>query len=65
MKILIRRKRDGQFLAGKDRWTSQFNEATDFDNTTKAQEFCQKHGLCDVEMVLKFRDKFPITLPCP
>jgi len=64
MRILVQQKDSGLYLKGLDVWVRKSLEAADFVNSTAAIDFCARHRLADVQLVLKFEGQpYEIVLP--
>lgn len=56
MKRVIRDKKTGKFLRGKD-WTEDIDDALNFDSIPDAVRACSTYHLKDAELVLYFGHK--------
>ncbi len=57
MTIVIQQTDTRQFLAGRDEWVGDPQEALTFTDTRHALQFCRRHSLENVRLVVFFRDK--------
>jgi hypothetical protein len=64
MKIFLQHKETSFYLTRNAEWTGLSREAIDFFNYDLAVDFAAKHGLTEVQVVLKFPDQpYHICLP--
>ncbi len=68
MKILLQHARNKLYFRRMNVWTSSPNEAFDFQHSSRAAEFAQRHDLADAQLLVKFDDEewdevFPLPLP--
>ena len=56
MKRLMRHAKTGQWVSAKATLTDDLQAALETETLSQALEFCQKHKLHDVEIVLRFGD---------
>jgi len=54
MRTLLKHGPTGQYFRGLDDWTSDPEEAFDFENIARALRFAKKAGFADVELILAF-----------
>ena len=57
MTIVIQQIETRQFLAGQDEWVGDPHEALTFTDTRHALQYCRRHTLENVRLVVFFRDK--------
>ena len=57
MTIAIQEIATRQFLAGEDEWVRDPQEALAFSDTRHALQYCRRHQLQNVRLVVFFRDK--------
>jgi hypothetical protein len=63
MKIRIQNCSTFEFYGLNGAWTKEAQSARDFQNSALALEFCQRHQLDDVQIVMKFeQDKYNLNL---
>ncbi|MDB6068790.1 MAG: hypothetical protein JWR26_4998 [Pedosphaera sp.] len=64
MRALLRHSETGLYLQTPGQWTPSYHEALDFKSSVTAREYCRRHKLFTVQIVLKFdSDKYDIVLP--
>lgn len=68
MKILLRHARTHLYLRSLGNWTTNTQEAFDFQHSQRAIDFARQHGLMAVQIAVKFVDTefdevFPIPTP--
>jgi len=64
MKVLLQNKESGHYLKGAGVSTPSAAEAMDFLSSTKAAEFCAKHKIHGMQIVLRFDEQhYDIVLP--
>jgi hypothetical protein len=64
MKALLQHSETGLYLQTSGHWTPDYHEALDFKSSVTAREYCRRHKLFTVRIVLKFdSDKYDIFLP--
>ncbi len=57
MTIVIQQTDSRRFLAGDEEWVADPHEALTFDDTRQALQYCRRHTLQNVRLVVFFRDK--------
>ena len=57
MTIVIQQIETRQFLADTDEWVNDAKEALTFSDTRQALQYCRRHALQDVRLVVFFGDK--------
>jgi hypothetical protein len=57
MTIVIQQIETRQFLAGHDEWVADPHDAVAFADTRHALQYCRRHELENVRLVVFFRDK--------
>ena len=57
MTIVIQQTDTRQFLAGYDEWVADPHDALLFSDTRHALQYCRRHALENVRLVIFFRDK--------
>jgi hypothetical protein len=63
MKVILQSKVSLLYFKDGANWISDWAEARDFGSSLKAIDFCQRHHLEHMQVVLKFADqKYDITL---
>lgn len=64
MRIVLQHKETGLYLQDAHTWTQNSSEALDFISSTKAIEFCDRHKIDSMQIVLKFdQEKYDIVMP--
>jgi hypothetical protein len=64
MRIVLQHKDSGLYLLDANTWTQHSLEALDFVSSTKAIEFCDRHKIDSMQIVLKFdQEKYDIVMP--
>ena len=64
MRILLQQKNTGLYFKAIDAWVRNSLEAMDFLSSTAAIDFCVRHKLDGVQLVLKFEEQnYDIVLP--
>lgn len=64
MKVLLQQKESGLYLKEPGLMTPSASDAMDFLSSTKAIEFCAKHKLHGMQIVLRFDEQhYDIVLP--
>ncbi|MDB6112492.1 MAG: hypothetical protein JWR69_4242 [Pedosphaera sp.] len=64
MKALLQQVGTGLFFKGVKEWTPNYQEAYDFKSSFSALGYCQRQGIQNAQIVLKFdRDEYDIILP--
>ena len=53
MKILLQHTGSGLFFKALDIWVREETEARIFSTALSALEFCEQHGICAVEIILR------------
>jgi len=54
MKVLLQDLKSRLYLQGVAGWTENFEEALDFENTSRAIEFWRDNDLLNVQIVLRY-----------
>jgi len=64
MKVLIQNPFTLSYLQAPGKWTSNVNSALAFKDSKSAFNFCDQHGLYDLQVALKFPDeKHDVEIP--
>ena len=58
MKVLLRETKTRLYYAGTNQWTTDAQQARDFDEVERAIQLRRNEQLTDVEVVLRFDDPF-------
>jgi hypothetical protein len=56
MKVLIQNPFTLSYLQAPGQWTSEVDSALNFTDSKSAFQFCDEHGLYDLQVALKFPD---------
>jgi hypothetical protein len=54
MKVLLRKRKTGQYYAGSKEWSGNSSVAHDFETVESAAELAWNQRLADTEMVLRY-----------
>jgi hypothetical protein len=66
VKILLQHCRTRLYLRGLGNWTTNPQEALDFQHSQRAIDFAREHGLPGVQIAVKFIDsQFDEVFPLP
>ncbi|MBC8096901.1 MAG: hypothetical protein H7Y43_13930 [Akkermansiaceae bacterium] len=64
MKVLLQHKESGHYLKDAGVTTRDSSDAMDFLSSTQAIEFCARHKIIGMQIVLRFHEQhFDIVLP--
>jgi hypothetical protein len=64
MKALLQQVGTGLYFKGVKEWTPNYQEAYDFKSSLSALGYCQRQGIPNAQIVLKFDlDQYDIVLP--
>ncbi len=64
MRILLQQKDTGLYFKDLGAWSRASIEAMDFLSSTAAADYCARHKLAGLQMVLKFEEqKYDIVMP--
>jgi hypothetical protein len=64
MKIVIQNPEDLSYFVAPGRWCKECRDAMAFENFRVAVEWCTRHKLGAVQIVLKAEEE-PLGVPCP
>jgi hypothetical protein len=64
MKAVLQHSVTGLYFQKRDQWTPDYLKAYDFKSSVTARNYCQSHGISNVQIVLKFDSaRYDIVLP--